>query len=346
MPSPDLSEFHELDEVAELRKINGDLQRRLKRAKAKTEDLVQATRDGARAAVMSAGPVPPVPAPKPDRRSKGVEVALWHLTDWQGHKVTTSYNGEVMRERVMRFVDRAERITEIQRVDHPVKDCTIMFGGDMMEGLFNFPQQPFEIDATIFGQWVNVSRLVVDVVRRALSTYENVQVVSEFGNHGRIGDRRATVPSSDNFDRMIYEHARAILSDAVTDKLHPRLSWEDCPEDMQRVEIGNYRALLIHGDEVGRNGYASPMTMVGHVGKWQSGSYPWVFRDCYMGHYHTHAEWALANGQGALYQTGAPESDNRYAKVTMASNASPSQRLHFVDPDKGIVTCQYKVHLS
>jgi hypothetical protein len=345
-PEPDLSEFAALTEAEELRKLNADLQARLRRAKGKTEDLVQATVEGARAAMLALGPVPEVAEPTVDRRRKKPEVALWHLTDWQGSKLTTTYNTEVMRERVMRFVDRAEQITNIQRADHPVKDCTIMFGGDLIEGLFNFPQQVFEVDATIFGQYMAASRLVVDVVRRALRIYEKVDVIAEWGNHGRIGHQRAAVPSADNFDRMIHALARGILSDPETDELHPRLTWPDCPEDVQQVEIGNYRALLIHGDEIGRSGYASPMTIVKHVADWQSGAYPWEFRDCYLGHYHNHAEWSLPNGLGAVYQTGAPESDNRYAKITMAASAVPSQRLHFIDPQAGRVSSQSKIWLD
>jgi hypothetical protein len=84
----------------------------------------------------------------------------------------------------------------IQRAHHPVRECVLMLGGDMGEGLFNFPAQPFEIDATIFGQYVKVSRLLVDVVRRALALYEKVTVVGEWGNHGRIGSKRAAVPSA------------------------------------------------------------------------------------------------------------------------------------------------------
>jgi hypothetical protein len=125
-----------------------------------------------------------------------------------------------------------------------------------------------------------------------------------------------------------------------------RLTWQDCPEDIQRVEIGNYRALLIHGDEVGRNGFASPMTLVRHTDRWASGAYSWDFRDVYIGHYHTHAEWAMANGHGAVYQTGSIESDNRYARDTMAASAVPSQRIHFIDPVEGRVTSQYKVYVD
>jgi hypothetical protein len=334
----DLSEFHEEDRVLQLRRINEDLQRRLIAAKAKTEDLVAAVREGSHAAMVSMGPMPPIAAPAKDRR-KRPEVALWHLTDWQGHKVTTSYNGAVMRERVMRYCVKAAKLTEIQRAAHPVRECVILLGGDMGEGLFNFPTQPFEVDATLFGQLTGTARLVVDVVREALAIYEKVTVISEWGNHGRLGSKRAVLPKSDNLDRMIYELARTMLAG------EKRLSWEDSAEDVQRVEIGNYRALLMHGDEFGRNGWVAPSTFVANVAKWQSGAYPWEFRDVYCGHLHVHEEYALPNGRGSVYKTGSTESDNRYAAVGLASASSPSQRLHFIDPEAGAVTAIYKVRL-
>ena len=328
-------------EKDDLRQALVTAQRQLARAKAKTDHLVEATVSAARDAVLSLGPIQIPAAPVKDRR-KAPEAALWHLTDWQGAKKTVSYDSEVMRQRVHKFVDKAERITQIQRADHPVNDCWILFGGDMIEGLFNFPTQPFEIDATLFTQYVNVSSLMVEVVQRALGIYQNVHVVAEWGNHGRLGSKRDAVPRSDNADRMTYELARQVLASAGT----KRLVWEDCPEDIQRVEIGKYRALVIHGDEIGRNGYASGNTIVNHVNRWRSGSYPWEFRDVYVGHYHTHYQSSLADGAGAVYGTGSTESDNRYASVGLASSAVPSQRLHFVDPIAGRVTAQYQVWLD
>lgn len=328
------------DTVRDLQSSLLRAQRQLLKSKVHKDELVAAMYQGAKDAALALGPTTLTVGPPRDPRRKDAEVALWHLTDWQGAKVTTSYNSDVMAERVAIFCDRAERLTEIQRADHPVKECVVMFGGDMIEGLFNFPHQVFEIDATLFGQWVNVSNLIIATIQRALGIYEKVTVVAEWGNHGRIGSKRDVVPKGDNFDRMCYEHSRKMLEH------EPRLTWEDCPEDIQRVEIGNYRALLIHGDEVGRNGFASPSTIVQHVNRWRSGSYPWAFRDVYMGHYHTHAEWAMANGMGAVYQTGSTESDNRYAREQLAASAIPSQRVHFVNPGAGRVTSQYKVWLA
>jgi hypothetical protein len=341
MPSdPDLREFKELTEAEDLRRALATAQDQLRRAKARSEDLVAATMQGAHDAMLALGPVTPVAAPVLTPGAGTPEVALWHLTDWQGSKVTTTYNSDVMRARVLRYVEKAEKITEIMRTDHPVDECVILFGGDMCEGLFNFPQQPFEIDASLFEQYARAARLEVDVIRRALAIYTKVTVISEWGNHGRVGSKRAAVPRADNFDRMTYALARGVLED------QDRLTWEDSEEDIRQVEVGNYRALLIHGDEIGRNGYASPATILTHIAKWKSGSHPWAFRDVYMGHYHTHGEDSLPDGEGALYRTGSPESDNRYANITMAASSAPSQRLNFIDPEAGRVTYPCRIWLE
>jgi uncharacterized coiled-coil protein SlyX len=327
-------------EIEDLRAALVRTQRDLKKAKAKTDHLVEATIEAARDAVLS-HPLPKTPRVAKSRSKAGSEVALWHLTDWQGAKLTPSYNSQVMHKRVHRFVDKATKITDIQRKAHPVDEVVILFGGDMIEGLFNFPTQPFEIDATLFEQFVTVANLIVEVVHRALAVYPSVTVIGEWGNHGRLGSRRDAVPRSDNADRMTYELARQILKSSGA-----KVTWEDSGEDIQRVEVGAYRALLIHGDEIGRSGFASTNTITNHVNRWRSGSYPWDFRDVYVGHYHTHYQSSLADGAGAIYGTGSTESDNRYAAVGLASSAVPSQRLHFINPREGRVTAQYQVWLD
>lgn len=336
---PDLA-----SENAELRKALQRSQLAHRKAKAKVDDLVEATITAAHDATLALGPLEATPAPLV-RAGARAEVALWDTGDWQFSKVTPSYNSKVAEERVKAFVRKAQRLTELHRKSTPVSDAVVVFGGDMVEGLFNFPTQPFEIDATLFQQFVEVSRLIVHVVKGALATHKHVTVVAEWGNHGRIGSKRDAVPRADNIDRMCFELARQLLAG------ERRLTWQDSAEDVQRIEVGNYRALVIHGDEIGRNGYASPSTIVQHVNRWRSGAYrvngePWAFRDVYLHHYHQHAEHPLANGEGSVYQTGSTESDNRYAGIGLASQAIPSQRVHFIDPRKGRVTAQYKVYLD
>jgi hypothetical protein len=334
------NEFESADRELQLRKTNANLSAQIIKYKNRAEEMVQAAYRGAMDAQMLLGGIPLTVPPAKDKRRSKAEVALWHMTDWQGAKVTSSYNSDVMVERVLKFTDKAERITNIQRSDHPVKHGVIMFGGDMVEGLFNFPTQPYEIDATIFEQFVRVSSLLVRVVRRGLEIYENLTVIAEWGNHGRIGNKAQSVPKADNIDRMCYEMARQLLEHET------RLTWQDCPEDIQRVEIGNYRALLMHGDEVGRAGFASPTAWIQAGNRWGNGAYPWTFQDIYLGHFHRDATEPLANGLGAIYWTGSTESDNKYARDNLAASGIPSQRLHFIDPDKGRVTAKYQIWLD
>ena len=324
----------------QLRQTLARTQRQLAEAKQRNADLAAATYSGAWDAVMSMKPILPVKLPAADKRKAKAEVALIHATDWQGSKVTTSYNSEIMRKRVIDFANKSVSITDVQRSDHPVKDCTIMFGGDMVEGLFNYSAQLWEIDASLFTQFTTVSFLMVDFVRVFLANFENVNVVAEWGNHGRIGSKRDHVPKGDNVDRMCYEFARQML------KSEKRLTWEDCPEDIQQVEIGNYRALLMHGDEVGRAGFASPAAWQAAGNRWKAGAYKWKFDDIFLGHYHRFAQEPMSDQTGNIYWTGSTESDNRYARDSMAVSGVPSQRLHFVDPVKGRTTAIYQVHLD
>lgn len=332
--------------VNELRQALVRTQKELSKAKMRTEELVEATIQACKDATLAQGPIRPIPPPPADKRKKKAEVALWHLTDWQGSKVTPSYNSEIMKTRVMDFTKKAIRITEIQRQDHPVNEVVICFGGDMVEGLFNYPAQLWEIDLSLYDQYIVVSRLIVDVVRQALANYEKVTVIAEWGNHGRVGSKRDNVPKSDNFDRMCYELARQLL--ASEESIAKRLTWDPLHgvEDIQRIEIGNYRALLMHGDEVGRMGFASPSGWQAAGNRWKAGAYDWDFQDIYLGHYHRHAQEPLSNGLGAIYWTGSTESDNRYARDSMAASGVPSQRLHFIDPERGRVTASYQVWLD
>lgn len=329
-------------EVDALREANRRLSKELRIQKARTEELVRASLIGAKDAMIALGGIKSVVMPKLPKGSIGdPEVAMWVLGDWQLGKLTANYDTEVCKERVMRFCDKAIKITKQQRASRPIEQCVIAFGGDMIEGAcFQFSTQPHEIDSTIFAQYVAASRLMIEVVRKALATYETVEVVSEYGNHGRMGSKRDALPRSDNIDRMSFHLAMELLAE------EPRLEWHDGVEDVQRIEIGNYRALLMHGDEIGRGGFASPMTIVRHADRWRSGAYPWDFVDLYVHHYHQHQEWGMANGRGHVFMTGSTESENRYARDTMSASAVPSQRLHFVDPERGRVTSGYQIYVD
>jgi hypothetical protein len=341
-------------EITELRAALMRTQKALAKIKKDRDDFTTAVIQAAHDAMLSHGPVPPVPAPAKDRRRKKPEVALLHSTDWQLGKQPLTYNSAECERLVKQSIEKTISITNIQRSDHPVRDCVLMLGGDLVENTTIFPSQVYEVDSDVMTQFVEVSRIIIDITRTLLANFEKVTVICEPGNHGRIG-KFGDLPKDINWDKLAYMFAGHAL------KGEKRLTWQMSKEDIQRVHIPDptgqsegYKALLIHGDEI-RWGTAS--TIVRFADRWKSGAYKFFdeveqitkgfdFRDLYIGHYHQHQSWNMANGEGSVFMSGAVESGNRYARDLLASSGEPSQRLHFVDPAAGRVSAEYRLWLS
>ena len=112
------------------------------------------------------------------------------------------------------------------------------------------------------------------------------------------------------------------------------------------VEVGAYRALLVHGDQVksfGGNVPAYGLLRKGNA--WASGAIPESFQDIYVGHMHQPMALQLANG-GMIYMTPSTESGSAYAREFMAAHGRPGQRLHFIEPAKGRVTASYLIEFE
>lgn len=327
-------------EAASLRSALIRAQTATAKAKAKSEDLVQAVYQASYDAILALGPIQPVRVPRL-AVAKGAgrpEVALLHATDWQYGKKTESYDRAKCEERVELLGDKVEILTAIQRTEHPVNVIHLMFGGDMLEGLNIFPGQAYEVDGTLFVQLFGVASLMGSLVRRLLSLFERVEVWAEEGNHGRLG-KRGDWPRIDNTDIMAYEITRQRFLDEPRVIWHPRKSW------YQIVTVENYVAMLIHGDEIKNFGGNTPAYGLLRKGTAWSSGVTEPFRDIYFGHYHTPLEITLPNG-GVMFGTGSTESDNAYAAEFVAAKGKPSQRLHYIDPRKGRVSAQYKVFLE
>lgn len=333
-----VSMTEDIRRIAELEKTARRLQKQLADAKAKTADLIEAVYSAAHEAAVVVGKPNPVKIKKRDRRKAKPECALLHLTDWQLGKETDSYSTVKCEKRVEQAVAKTVHLTNIQREDHPVRDCHVMLGGDLVENVDTFPLQAWEVDSTVFEQVFRASALVEQSILTLLENFEHVYVWEVSGNHGRIG-RKGQYPRQDNFDRIVGKIARDRLS------MQRRLVWHEPTNWYQIVKVGNYKAMLVHGDQIKSFGGNVPHYGIAKkANAWASGVVE-HFQDLYLGHMHQVLQVTLAQG-GRAFMTGSTESGSEYAREFMGARGKPSQRLHFVDPKKGRVSAEYVLWLD
>jgi hypothetical protein len=329
-------EVNQLQSADQLRQALARTQQALVKAKFAKDELISAVYQAAKDAALAVEPVRIKPIAK-DKRTGKPEVALVHLTDWQYGKQTVSYGPSTCAQRIGQFIDKTIHITDIQRKHHPVREVYVLLGGDMVEGLGIFPGQVYEVHAHLYEQLFTVSQIITQSITTLAQHFEKVHVVCEYGNHGRLG-RKGEMPGGDNIDRIAYEIARDKCKGLTA-------SWQSSGDWYQIARIGNYKALLVHGDEIKSFGGNTPaFGILRKVNAWAGGVIE-EFTDCYMGHWHTPMSLTMGNGN-RIFVTGSPESHNEYAREFVAATGKPSQRLHFIDPAKGRVAAEYVVWLD
>ena len=341
IPNNPMDDLKITDEV-ELKLAYTKLVQEYDKVKAKKDDLVSAVYRAVTDQVDKYQ-VPSTPSPVNDRRTKGEEVAVAVLSDWQLAKVTPDYNSLVCEERIHKYADKVVALTEIQRADHPVKDIHVWVLGDIVEGELIFPGQSFLIDGGLYRQvTIDGPRIMTSFFDKMLANFRNVTVTAVIGNHGAIGGRqRRDHDPETNADRMLYR-----IMDLVY-KNEDRITF-DIPDGRGEGNwyaidrIGEYSCLLCHGDQF--RSFSSFYPFQKKIFGWKVGAITEDFKDVMMGHWHTPTKMTFNTVQCRV--SGSPESTNEYAIETLASVGRPSQHLQFVHPERGIVTAEYTCWLE
>lgn len=287
----------------------------------------------------------PTPKPVKDNRKKGLEVAVPWLSDWQLAKVTPTYNTEICEQRIDEYAKKVVELTNIQRADHPVKDAHVFITGDIIEGELIFPGQHWLIDSSLYKQvCVDGPRILGNFLRTMLANFDNVHVTAVIGNHGRLGGRASKdMNAESNGDRMLYKITQQLLEG------EKRLTWDIPDGDRERnwysvARVGNYNALLLHGDQFRGHSGIPWYGIQKKAGGWALGAIDEHFDEIIFGHYHQPTSVTLNRVTARC--SGSPESYNTFAQEQLAAVGRPSQNLLFVHPQKGEVTATYTVWLD
>lgn len=340
-------EASDSDELGRVKRERDRLARQLYEVKHKHADYLATVQEAVEGAVgrIHIEPVPP-PVPLVGRlpqRQEEIAVAL--LSDLQTGKVTPDYNSDVARDRVLRYARKIVDLADIQRRDHPVRHIAVPMLGDMVEGVDIFPGQQWLIDSTLYAQVFNTTpEILAEFCRILLASFETVTVYAVDGNHGRIG-RKGMFGPEDNADRMVYRVLELLMRNEPRFKLVMRdpsgeRNW------YQIMVLGNYSAMLFHGDQI-RGAMGFPWYGLGKkVNSWAAGGLgpDETFKDVMHGHYHQLARIPL--NHRTVWANGSTESYNTFAQETLAAQSEPMQWLLFVDPQKGRVTASYGVELK
>lgn len=259
------------------------------------------------------------------------EVVLLFLSDTQcGQRVRAAetsgieeYNLDVFRQRVERYKAAVYAIVEdVMRRAHPVHNCVVLLGGDMVEGEGIFPNQQAKIDLLAMEQWVTCAGELARLLQWIAGLFDEVTVQGVPGNHGSV--KGTTL----NLDQCVYILLRQML--AAQENIVWNLATSDVnaflmgPELFrhQRPECVPTTCVLVHGNEIrsqlGTPNYAATRAqgqygnlLLEHVGT------------LFLGHHH---RAAIGENQSWCINGSWPGATD-YSIARMRSASRPQQWL-------------------
>ena len=334
----EVTAYEATSEIERLKAAHRKALRKLDDRDLQKRELIEAVYQAAQEAATAMN-LKPVAPPKADKRQADDEVAILILSDWQLGKITPTYNSEICADRILQLAEKVNKLVEIQRKAHPVKEIRVYLLGDLIEGEDIFPGQAHLVDASLYNQVFHGGEILAGLIRTLAGSFENVKVVGVIGNHGRLG-RKGTFHPESNADAMMYRIASMLV------KEQKNVEWVETLAKGERAwfatdEVKGKTWFLFHGDQVSGGFAGFPWYGFGKkLQGWNMTVAP--FHYSVAGHFHTPTRMYL-NGI-THWSGGSTESSNTYAQEQLASAGEPCQWLLFQHPEG--VTAEYLIRLT
>lgn len=277
------------------------------------------------------------------------EVANIVLSDWHLGEVVRKeetgglceFNMEIAQKRIEKLLESQKEIILIHtRGGIPIKKCVVWLLGDIITGETIYKGQKNFIEFGIAEQIVNAKQTLGEFLLNLLTLYSNVKVVAVMGNHGRVGVRGEATVIWNNYDWVVYNWTKDLLSN------YAQIEWNISQAWFIIEEIEGWRFIGQHGEDI-RQWLRTPwygierdiaeMTEILSDIE-EKPPYYWLYA-----HFHVAEQAETPRGERII--NGSLVGGNLFSVKKLRKVSRPSQSFFGVSRKQGI-TWRYNIYLD
>lgn len=255
------------------------------------------------------------------------------------------YNVPIFEQRLARLKDRMLRLYALNSQTAPITSMRIYFLGDGVDGADMRRGHAHRVDQSVqnsMDQALLLTYSFETLVREMRATLGiPIEIVWEFGNHGRIGDFGVNLPA-DNYDYVAGQMLGIALRDEVAaggvqlhaDSLKYSIS-----------QLGPLRVYTSHNDGIkGGDGFAGlPINGMARGSAKDTGLHQQLFDLYMMAHFHTPQD--ITTQTSRIIMNGAWDGGDDYSVNGIKAASEPVQWAFGIHPTKGM-TWQARINLA
>jgi len=253
------------------------------------------------------------------------------------------YNVPIFQERMARLQSRIVRLFTLHSNTAPFEMLRIYFLGDGINNVDMRRGQAKAVDVPLAVRQTLILVYAFEDLLRDLSARLGVpiEVVWEFGNHGRVGEWGANLPA-DNWDYIAGQMLTVALRDMIADgrvKIHA----DELKYSI--TQLGPYRTFSSHGDAVkGGDGFAGlPINGLARALAKDTGLHQQLFDLYFTAHFHTVQD--ITTQTGRIIMNGAWTGGDNYSVNEVKAASEPLQLAFGIHPERGM-TWKTEIQLS
>ena len=257
--------------------------------------------------------------PKVTPQSEAGSVGIIHLSDLHFNELVdiigNKYDFNVASQRLVLF---AEKILSSIR-DKGITQLYVVFTGDLLNSDRRTDELLAMATNRAMATFLAIRILSQFIVHIACISKLPIKVISVTGNESRIRDEytQLDMMATDNFDFMIYEGMRMLLSEGS-----PSIEFVSGETFEYILEIHGKSILIVHGHRLGKMTHND---LSKAISKWAKKGV--LITAIMCGHLHE------ANITDTLLRNGSLVGNNAYADAGLNLHSHASQNFYIVNPD-------------